>query len=182
MKLIEGFDMVGKTTFMKILLPDHKIYHCRHDLSDSTIGRNNSWALGYGIIDFLDQTDGYDSKVIIDRGVMSSYVYEDIYNFRSLNPKIMEWYRNCESFINKIDHIYIRHQSRDTAQTIYESSQSREINPNILSALYDRFDSFDDYWETYLRADQLYKEAYSIIGIKPRIYENCANMTWKEVQ
>lgn len=179
MKLVEGFDMVGKTTFMKTLFPEYKIYHCRHDLSDATIGRNNSWALGYGIIDYLDQTDGWDSKTIIDRGVMSSYVYEDIYNFRSLDSKIIEWYKNCESFISKVDHVYICHKSKETARIIYKKSQSREVNPNTISALYDKFNSFEDYWKTYCKADELYREVYDLLGIKPEVYKNCADGTWQ---
>ena len=184
--VVEGMDMVGKSTFMKTCMPNHRIYHARHDLTDSTVGRNNSWTIGYGIIDFAEQMHFddqliYGNKYVIDRGVFSSYVYSRLYSQKEIDPKIVEWYRNNEFFKNKVGHVYIKHRNPDTAKIIFDASQSREKNPNVISNKYDQFNSFDDYWIFYYTADQLFREVYSLIGIKPRVFETLPDMRWEEV-
>lgn len=179
--MIEGFDMVGKTTFLNRYLSDHQIYHCNHDLTDDTIGRENSWTIGYGVIDFLEQVDTKPCHLVIDRGVFSSYVYSRIYQNRQLDKKVLDWYKNNNFFKSSVGHIYLKHHDSSTAEKIFDFAQNREKNPNKLSDKYDQFKSFNDYWIFYSNADLLFKEAYNYIGVRPRVFETFPDMTWKEV-
>lgn len=178
-KIVEGFDIVGKTTYMNKVHSNSKVYHCNHDLSDITIGRHNSWALGYGIIDFLSQVKIND-EILIDRGVISSAVYAELYD-SPLDSHVLEWYAGCEYFKKCIDHIYIRHYDETSARKIYEFAQSRKVNPNPLSAKFDKFTSFENYWSTYRHADQLFLDTYDKLGISPIVLLTYPDMTWKEL-
>lgn len=185
--IIEGMDMVGKNTFVEENLPGYKLYQCRHDLTDQTVGRDNSWTIGYGVVDFLEQLGVCkDSKlkngVVINRGVFSSYVYARLYNNTYLDKKVLDWYKNNEFFKETIGHIYIRHFSPETAQVIFEKSRLRAQDSNEISRKYDKFNTFNDYWYVYNMADRLFKEAYDYVGVKPRIFETLPDMTWKEVE
>lgn len=179
--VVEGFDRVGKTSFMKKELPDFYIYHATHDLTDQTVGRNNSWVIGYGVMDFLQQVHELQ-EIVIDRGVFSSYVYQRLYGPKGvLDPRVLDYYKNNKFFHEDVGHIYVRHHDVDSAREIYIKSQSREKNPNQLSNKYDQFNTFDDYWKLYSMADALFSEVYSYIGIKPRIFETIPDGTYREV-
>ena len=178
--IVEGFDMVGKTRFLAENLSDYKVYYCNHGLSDETVGRHNSWVIGYGVLDFLSQICPED-RIVINRGVASSYVYKRLYDGHYLDQRILDYYKNNEFFCRKVGHLWIRHHSADTAEQIYGFSQSREKNPNELSAQFDRFNSFSDYWVYYKRAEALFLEVYDKLGIKPRVFETYPDLTWEEV-
>lgn len=171
--IVEGFDMVGKSFFMKNFMPEFSIYHANHDLTDQTIGRHNSWAIGYGIIDFLSQTGIGKTKVVIDRGVGSSYVYKMLYEGSSdLISEVVKWYSEDEFFKESVGHIHVCHYNRASAKVIYAKSQSREENPNKISAQFDKFLSFDEYWEFYEVAEDLFKSVYEKLGIKPIVVKS----------
>ena len=187
--LIEGMDMVGKDTFIQKRIPSYyDTYTCRHQLTDDTVGRNRSWVVGYGVIDYLEQLMTSPSNnnlmnlmTVINRGVFSSYVYGRLYSNQNFDPKILEWYKNNDFFKNTIEHIYIKHHNIDTAKYIFERSQSRAQATNLVSRKLDTFNSFSDYWVRYSQANLLFKEVYDIIGIKPQIFETLPNFEWNEV-
>lgn len=188
--LVEGMDMVGKSTFVEKKVPHYfTTYECHHKLTDETIGRENSWAIGYGVVDFLEQmindhrqNNLMNCNVAINRGVFSSYVYTRLYNNKNLDPRILDYYKDNEFFKNFIQHIYIRHHNADTARIIFEKSQQRDkIVDTEISRKYDTFNTFSDYWIFYNTADQLFKEAYDYIGVKPHIFETLPHMEWEEV-
>lgn len=186
--VIEGMDMVGKSTFVEKNFPTYNVYECRHQLTDDTVGRNNSWTIGYGVIDYLEQLmTSPDSPnlmnllTVINRGVFSSYVYGRLYNNIVLDPEIIEWYKNNDFFKNTVDHIYVKHHNLETAQIIFDKSQERQQADNPLSRKFDKFNTFSDYWIRYNQANQLFKEIYEFIGIKPRIFETLPNFEWEEV-
>lgn len=171
--IVEGFEMVGKTSYAKSLYsPDGTrpiIYHADHDLTDKTIGRNNSWAIGYGIFDLLSHSD-IKETIIIDRHVASSYVYPKLYGLNSeLNPEIVEYYKNSEFFHKSVTHIHIQHESKEEALKIFEKSKTREKNANELSNKYDQFDNFEEYWGRYSKAQEYFLEAYLKLGIHPLV-------------
>lgn len=171
--IIDGFDMVGKTTFIKNFMYDFKYYHPNHDITDLVVGRDNSWTIGYGIIDFFSQVGIDNIKAVIDRGPASGYVYKMIYSttVRITDPifDVMSMYRDMEFFATGITHIHVCHSSKESAREIYELSQSREVNPNAISAKLDQFSNFEDYWSTYCKAQKLYHRAYDILDISPII-------------
>lgn len=171
--ILEGMDMVGKTTFAKTSMPGYRIYHADHDLVDRAAGRNYSWIIGYGVLDFLRQTGPLSEKIVIDRGVFSSYVYPKLYEEPEvLSQSVTTWYENDEFFNEEVGHIYVCHSSEESARQIYEESRHRPENPNVLSAAYDTFESFDQYWSTYLRAHELFGEIYGKMWIRPVVVKS----------
>lgn len=186
--LVEGMDMTGKSTFVKRKVPNYfTSYECHHDLTDKTVGRENSWTIGYGIIDFLQQmcsdpcNNLMNCNVVINRGVFSSYVYGRLYQNNLLDETVIDFYKNNDFFKYDIDHVYVRHHSLDTAERIFESSKTREVADTEISRKYDKFNSFRDYWVYYNMADQLFKEVYDKVGIKPHIFETLPNFEWEQV-
>lgn len=187
--LLEGMDMVGKSTFVDKKFPNYfTTYECHHQLTDETVGRDNSWTIGYGIVDFLQQmyqdfcnNNLMNCNVVINRGVFSSYVYKKLYNNKNFDSKILDFYKNNEFFKNDIEHIYVRHHNLETAEAIFESSKSREVADTEISRKYDNFNTFSDYWIYYCTADQLFKEVYDYVGIKPHIFETLPNFEWEQV-
>lgn len=173
--IVEGFEMVGKSTAIKNLFvkEGYTSYHATHDLTDITVGRNNSWTIGYGVLDFLKQYNQnflvhFPAKVVIDRGIFSSYVYQKLYGPEGdLDFKILDYYANDEFFHNEITHCYVRPANKAVARMLWENSKNRPKNPNILSNKYDQFKTFEDYWEMYKKAEDLFFESYKIMKIKP---------------
>ena len=165
--VVEGFELSGKSTFIDKIMKEFKHYHATHDLTDETIGRKDSWTIGYGVIDFLSQTASKDDLIAIDRGVFSSYVYEHLYNQgnRDTINKVVDWYSRNEFFKNTVGHVRVSHYNKSTARRIFELSKSREVNPNTLSSTYDKFSSFEEYWDRYQEAESLFDEVYKKIGV-----------------
>lgn len=181
--VVEGFEMVGKTTFINNELSHFVNYHATHDLTDKTIGRDNSWTIGYGVFDLLSQieTQANDPTksiiyphlaVVIDRGVFSSYVYQKLYGSGELSSEVIEYYKNNKFFHDEVSHLYVVPKNATVARQIYEKSASRPENPNALSNKYDQFDSFESYWSAFLKADKLFEEAYQIMNVSPHLVVN----------
>lgn len=165
--IVEGFDILGKTTFIDTVMKSYSKYTASHDVTDSTIGRNNSWAIGYSILDFLSQVP-VSSKVIIDRGIFSSIVYACLYEpYIPISEEVIKWYLNSEFFNSKVGHIYLTHRDKNTARRIYEIAQKRVRSTNAITDKYDSFSDFEHYWETYLKFDKAYRDAYQMLGVTP---------------
>ena len=124
-------------------------------------------------MDFLSQVGVEGLKVVIDRGVSSSFVYKHLYGMNEVSieeptvDKVVDWYSKNEFFKSTVNHIHVCHLRKASARQIFEKSKTREINPNALSAQMDRFNDFDEYWETYLKAEELFDEVYDKLGIEP---------------
>ena len=168
--IIEGFDMVGKSTFIEKYMDKFNLYYPTHDLTDKTIGRNNSWVIGYSVIDYLKQLSERP-RTVISRGVMSGQVYSRIYGNKFLDNCIIDYFKNDEFFCKEIGHIYLRHRDVESAKKMFEASKSREKNSNEVSAKLDNFRTFDYYWTYYTNADLIFNDMYSKFGIEPRIFE-----------
>lgn len=166
--ILEGFDMVGKSTYANEFLKV-RTYYPNHDITDVTIGRNNSWAIGYSVLDFLSQIDVRDEHIVINRGVFSSYVYSKLYGHSEdeLPEAVIDYYRNSQFFKDNVSVIYFQHFSRSSAKVIYESSMSRQKSFNELTAKLDQFSDFDQYWRAYSKASELFIESFNLIGVTP---------------
>lgn len=184
--IVEGFEMVGKSTVIENLFVEegYTNYHATHDLTDATVGRNNSWTIGYGVLDFLKQYNQnflthFPAKVAIDRGVFSSYVYQKLYGPEGdLDSKVLEHYTNDKFFHNEVTHCYVRPANESVSRMLWENSKKRPKNPNALSNSYDQFSTFEDYWKMYKRAEDLFFESYKIMKINPYIIQVELNGTY----
>lgn len=167
--VIEGFEMVGKSTFAKVFLPEYKLYHADHDLTDAVIGRHNSWTIGYGVMNFLSHTlNAYTDKFVIDRGVASSIVYPALFNQeQTLSPEVIRWYRTDPFYRDYVGHLLFYHKSKETAKVIWDRAKSRPASINELSRQYDSFSDFEDYWTKYQEAQSLFEGAYRALGVEP---------------
>ena len=177
--IVDGFDIVGKSTLMKELLPDYKLWYPTHDLSDKILGRHESWVLGYAVLDYLSQVTPSD-KIVINRGVFSSYVYMRLYTNKIFPEDIINWYKSNQFFLENIGHIYVKHEDVDSAKLLYESSKSREKSSNPVSDKYDSFRTFSDYWVLYNKADLLFREIYQKLGVTPRVFTSDPTSRWVE--
>lgn len=170
--IVDGFEIVGKTSYIKCAYPTYQYYHPTHSLTDKTIGRHNSWAIGYGLMDMVCQfNNDCDFKLVIDRGVASSYVYPFLYNQESTLPtEVLKWYRDNLLLKKRVNFVYLCHKTKDSAKFIYEDALShRMTDTNSLSQKYDTFENFEDYWKTYLRADEMFRSVYNYMEIEPEI-------------
>lgn len=173
--IIEGFDMVGKTTAVRYLFPNALPYFANHTLTDETIGRDDSWVLGYSLLSLLQRYRLVASPLVINRGPASGVVYSLLY--RGKNPhldKVVDYYSKWNYFTHKISHLHVRHHDKESAKILFEKSQSRTV-VNDLDKVFDSFSSFEDYWEMYLLAEKYYKETYQRLNITPTIIESIAN-------
>lgn len=169
--IVEGFEMVGKTSYAKTLAErtNNFIYHADHDLTDKTVGRNNSWTIGYGIFDLLSHIPT-EETIIIDRHVASSYVYQKLYGPEGeLYSEVIDYYKNNKFFHDSVTHIHVQHESKEEALKIFEKSKTRDKNSNELSNKYDQFDNFEEYWSRYSKAQEYFLEAYLKLGVAPRV-------------
>lgn len=174
--IVEGFDMVGKSLYVSRFMSKYKQYTPNHDLTDMTVGRGKSWVIGYGIIDFLSQVhDDNNSNVVINRGICSSIVYGDIYENGEVGPETISYYKNSKFFHENVDILYFCHSSKNIAEIIYNKSQSRSVNPNEISAKYDKFKSFEDYWKTYCEFDEAFRRSFDLLNIKPYCIQTLLN-------
>lgn len=171
--LVEGFDIVGKTSFINKQLVNelgYTTYHTTHDTIDKVVGSDHRWVTGYGIIDMISQIyNTHKLNLAIDRGVFSSYVYNKLYG-NDLSSDVINYYINNEFFHScNISHIYVQPNDKSTSEYLFNLSKSRPENDNEISRKYDQFSTFDDYWSMYLKAESLFIDAYQIIGVKPII-------------
>lgn len=171
--IIEGFEMVGKSTFALKCIENPLIYHPDHVLTDATIGRSQSWVIGQSIIDFLscgllDSLESTGTNVVIDRGICSSFVYGILHSHELIDSKVIDWYKNNKFFKDKVSILYFHHECKESARKLFEESKKRKKNPNKLSAAYDEFSDFENYWRMYCRADALFRESFEILGVRPQ--------------
>lgn len=164
--IIEGFDIVGKTTYAKEYLSNYRLYEYDHTIIDNTVGRSKAWMPGYSIIDFLSKTDN-KKKIVLNRGICSSIVYNKLSNMEEIPEDIIEYYKHSKYFHDKVDILYFYHKSKSSAELLYTSSLSREVNSNKINQSYDRFNSFEDYWETYLKYESEFLCSFNLLNVNP---------------
>jgi len=173
--LIEGFSMVGRSTFIDTAFPASPMYTWNNNHVDE-LNNRNEWNVEYGIIDFLEQVGvrrvANSTGLVLNRGVFSSYVYNYLYSrSRPFDERILESYKNNKFFHNDIGHIYVRHSDQGLAEEMFNKAHEQ----------YPEFKSFSDYWIMYNYADQCYRDIYKKLGITPEIYETIPDLKWRKV-
>ena len=171
--VVEGFDMVGKTHFMNTYseFNNYSYYHPNYYTVDKVLGRDNAWTIGYGIFDMLSSLPASRlPSLLIDRGVLSSYVYGKMFN-TELPEEVIMYYKDSNFYHELVDNIIVRHSSKKSASKLYDLSKSRIVD-NDISSKYDTYSSFEDYYSNYLRSMDLFREACDLMNIKPLYYDN----------
>lgn len=171
--IIEGYEMVGKSTFIESLpvvfgsdyTNNHvKIYRPSYESIkyDEVIGKGNRVVLGMSVLDYFYSNSDYMDTLIMDRGIVSSIVYRDMYNQDSgLTDDVVD---NYIDFISKVSPVivYINHLNDATAKYKYDKSvEEREVIDQ-----YDKFNTFEEYYESYKSFDNKFKEVISRLSNK----------------
>lgn len=158
--IVEGFDSVGKTTFIDklkdrnllgdtrtFIQPDYK------NFLGGIVEPSNRYLIGttlnYLISKKLVNLD--NTPIVIDRGIVSSLVYNELYNQKvsallqiAHDLSYVDMYGKLEG----VGVIYLYHEEYSKARQLYEAHEVRES--------YDLFVDFDEYWSVYSKAHGLY--------------------------
>lgn len=170
--VVEGFDMVGKTTYIHdILMKQYKekgyqcmYYHPDYDFYNQVDpSRDSMYLVGYGIFDFiesnLDTLKSLNLSIIIDRGVLSSIVYSDNMSDEFKNV-LLQSYNKLQSIKNYTTLHYVS-TTKDNAEHLYHKSQLRSDNE-----LLDRYENFESYYNKYLKYHNKYCRLLTSINYK----------------
>ena len=168
--VVEGFDMVGKTSFIKKYMSRYNYYRPTYEMYDISVGRKDSWLASCTVIDYLKNMEK-PTKTVIDRGLFSGQVYSRIYNNKFLDNKILDFFKKDNYFCKEVGHVYLRHRDVNTAREIFESAKKREVENNEITKSLDNFRTFDYYWTYYTNADLMFNDMYKQFGIEPRVFE-----------
>jgi hypothetical protein len=166
--IIEGFDFVGKSAVIKEL-HNGRSYHPDYTLFDKYLSRNAAFMFSYGQVDLLYNLPNNElpKEIIWDRAVISSYVYSRIYKDKVIpvidEDLVFHFFDRLSDISDNIEIDYVYHKDKDSAKRIFESDKNH--NDKL-----DSFKNFDEYWKTYLKADDLF--LYIIKELGSRNYNN----------
>lgn len=178
--VVEGYDMVGKSTLISNLvsimstLDFHRVRPVvvfRPDYDnlcyDDVIDKSNRLVIGLSVLDFIRSDKNYNKLTIFDRGLPSGIVYSALYQDNKLNKCMIDSY--IDLYLNmKTCILYINHESKSSAMVKYNKS----ILDNNHEDDYDKFSSFDEYYSTYLKFNKEFISTISRVpyGIDKVIY------------
>lgn len=144
-KIVEGFEMVGKTTFMNQLkgqslagLKDHLGITSME--GEYGVGYTNYWIVGAMIARLCSQGI-IKGDVVQDRGILSTIAYGKLQdkNFKATGY-LDKYFKDLEKAGCII--YYLLHADKDTARHYYNAALKRKDNDGV----YDKFDDFNEYW------------------------------------
>jgi thymidylate kinase len=170
----EGFEMVGKTTSIDrrsqgtdaIVLKDFKD---KFGYGDNRYGidHTKSWIIGASWFHLINEVLSLDDdkSIIIDRGLLSSIVYtmmSDVAvssktHIQYLLDQMVSDYRKSKAKI-----VYLYHDDKSIAEKFYNQASKGRAG----SDQFDKYMSFDHYWETYLQ----YHSKFTVIADLLRTY------------
>lgn len=155
---VEGFDCVGKTTFIEKYLKPRLPYHALIQINSASspdlfgfIPFRYRYLLGsffnYMIFESIFDINKY--PVIMDRGLVGSMVYNKVYNQKLdyLDRVAPNVYTNIYKNLNILV-IYLYHTDYTKASQMYSSKVTLDE--------YDEFESIEAYWSTYSQAHGVY--------------------------
>lgn len=168
LRIIEGYEMTGKSTLIRKLKEKNKDLICWSDISKGFginsskgthgVGYTGSWIIG-ATVAHLGALGVDVSKVILDRGILSSMVYGKLMD--GFDGSHLERYLED---LNKIgaEIVYVSHSNQDSAKILFESAM-RDRNGQV-----DEYDptNFEDYWIEYEKFDREYLSCLSEISAK----------------
>lgn len=165
--VFEGFEMTGKTHLLNQVKNafDNAISY-RPDwegvFSDEVVSRGNRYIPGLVAADFFKKLDLTDKRLLIDRWVGVSYVYQKMYNQTQDCSDFSEVIKSAKEITSGMKMIFVHkyHSSKEEARRMYNIS----VADNDHSDVYDKFESFEDYWKKYLDFEELYEQFYRESG------------------
>lgn len=179
--IVEGFDFTGKSYFIEKFskLHGYKLWEPKYDsdLNNKVLPYNDRYSLGMGLIDLVESKI-VDTKVIVNRGLPSGIVYNNMYHQSiptMINKEFYDYALKKYSNPKLIHTIYIAHTDIKNARLIYENSQKRNGNES-----YDEFGSFENYVKLYNRFHKQYMMALK--SICKDNFTVLSSMTLEEVE
>ena len=157
--IAEGFDLVGKTTFLKSKFVDYKIYKPDYRVFDHYFNRNLAFMYGYGQMDlfkYLKKSSQELPDIVYDRSVYSSYVYSWIYPSENTVPFdiVVDFTKSAVDIFGELYLYYVHHMNDESMKLIFDHDSSDHNEP------LDQFNSFDEYKLYYLRASDLFESLF----------------------
>lgn len=147
--IIEGFDITGKTTYIKSM-KDKLIFSQYKEKFGATstkgmygIGYNNLWIIG-ALLSHLGVNKMLTEKeIVLDRGILSTLVYGKFQKGYKASNYIETYIQDIKDSNSKI--IYFYHETKETAMYLFNKSRKERLN----SDEYDNFSDFKNYWDQY---------------------------------
>lgn len=163
--VFEGFDMTGKSYLLDTIKSElgNKVWNYRPDwegcLSDKVVSRGNRYIPGIALFDVwnnLVSNSGSKLEItlLLDRWLASPYVYGMLYDQETDYETFSDMIIAHEKAVGdlKVVFIYKCHKDIDEAKRFYDMSTKDSAHEDG----YDKFESFDDYYYNYCKADTLY--------------------------
>ena len=166
--VFEGFEMTGKSYLAKQINQDYDSILYRPDwegsMTDKVVSRGNRYIPGLAALGLWKQfhpyllEHGQSPKLLIDRCMAVSYVYQILYNQQSDAMSLDDLVQAHHSAAEGLNVIIIhkQHEDEHEARRMYEISSGSADHSDI----YDRFDDFDTYYRSYLKFNDTYLDFY----------------------
>lgn len=166
--VFEGFEMTGKSYLAKLVNSEFNSILYRPDweqaMVDEVVSRGNRYIAGLVVVDFWKSVHEHDKKsvqpkLLIDRWMTSSYVYQVRYDQKSDVVSLDKFVQAYSLVAKGLDIVIIhkQHSSREEAQKLYELSRRSSDHSDI----YDKFDNFNEYYRAYSKFNDTYQEFYN---------------------
>lgn len=162
--VFEGFEMTGKSYLAKQINDKYASILYRPDwegaMTDAVVSRGNRFIPGLAILGLWKQLrgSGNPKRLLIDRWMAVSYVYQTQYNqptdAKNVDELVKAHILAADGL--KLVMIHKQHSYMAEANEMYEVSKNSSDHGDI----YDRFSSFGDYYETYRRFNEAYLQFY----------------------
>lgn len=167
--MVEGYEMVGKTTLVNKLSKEYNIAPLIVDynlFNRDVIHPNDRYILGLSSISTMMSHPRYrfhkykDKKefILMDRSLPSNLVYNEIYKDEKSYDRIE---LITESYIKllkgkKILILHLQHTDKDIFELYYNNSKDRPTNDD-----YDKFIGVDESWIDYKKCNELFLSLYN---------------------
>lgn len=163
--ILEGFDIVGKTTYSRMLVDS--VYRPDYSIFDQYFDRTLAFMFGYAQADTWSYCKSAGLSVPelvgIDRSPISGYVYSRLYG-KDIEPLscdfVISYLMKMLKAFDQIEIYDVRHSGMESAEEIYDYTQKYSEDHN---EPFDTFDSFSDYYNTYSRASIYFDAIYGVI-------------------
>ena len=161
--VFEGFEMTGKSYLAQQVNQKYASILYRPDwegaMNDNVLRRGNRFVPGLAILGLWKQLfTSVPKKLLLDRWMASSYVYQTQYNQPTDAVSLSELVKSHILAADGLNLVIVhkQHSSMEETRGLYELSLKSSDHLDI----YDRFTSFEDYYETYQKFNDSYLNFY----------------------
>lgn len=178
--IFEGFDMVGKTTYIEKykdkLVSEGKNVVILHQSNfsrywDKVHSETFSWIVADNMLNISTDDRNNDIIFLLDRNLLSYYAYCTIYPPHKIsrtmdNDELIEFIKtNNRNFI-QCKHILLK-PNEELSRKIYSNAVSSRVLDED-----DKFEMYEQYKLYFNKFYELADEFYSRLGIIPEVLEN----------